>query len=156
MFGRIFSTITKKYWKYRQDIINNTRGDFRSITDKLKLLYIKRCDVFNNASLGTHIGFGAQFKSRPAFPHGLYGLVISHNAIVGKGVTIYHNVTIGEGKGGAPVIGDNVYIGTGTVIIGKVRIGNNVRIGAGTIVTCDIPDNATVVMETPRIIIRGE
>lgn len=28
----------KKYWKYRQDIINNTRGDFRSITDKLKLL----------------------------------------------------------------------------------------------------------------------
>lgn len=54
------------------------------------------------------------------------------------------------------MIGDNVYIGTGAVIIGKVRIGNNVRIGAGTIVNCDIPDNATVVMETPRIIIRGE
>lgn len=45
-------------------------------------------------------------------------------------------------------------IGTGAIVIGKVEIGNNVKIGAGCIVTTDIPDNTTVVMEKPRVLIR--
>ena len=45
-------------------------------------------------------------------------------------------------------------IGTGANIIGGITIGNNVKIGAGCIVTTDIPDNATVVMDHPRIIIQ--
>lgn len=53
---------------------------------------------------------------------------------------------------GAPKIGNNVLIGAGAIIIGKIEIGNDVKIGAGCIVTTDIPDNATVVMEKPRII----
>ena len=53
-------------------------------------------------------------------------------------------------KSGAPVIGDNVYIGAGAKIIGGVRIGNNVRIGAGCVVVEDVPDNCTVVMPKPR------
>lgn len=120
----------------------------------MKLLYIKRCDAFNNASLGTHLGFGAEFKSIPALPHGLYSIIISHNAKIGKNATIFHNVTIGEGKGGAPTIGDSVYIGAGAMVIGSVQIGNNVRIGAGCIVIHDVPDDATVVMQAPRIILR--
>lgn len=39
------------------------------------------------------------------------------------------------------IIKDNVYIGTGSVILPGVTIGNNVIIGAGSIVTKDIPDN---------------
>lgn len=45
-------------------------------------------------------------------------------------------------------------IGAGAKIIGGVRIGDNVKIGAGCIVTKDIPDNATVVMPHPRVIIQ--
>ena len=45
-------------------------------------------------------------------------------------------------------------IGAGAIIIGKIEIGNNVKIGARCIVTMDIPDNATVVMEKPRIIVK--
>lgn len=120
---------------------------------KLMLLYIKRCDAFNNASLGTHLGFGAKFSGMPNFPHGLYGIIVSHNAVIGKNVTIFHQVTIGEGTGGAPTIGDNVYIGAGAKIIGGIRIGNNVKIGAGCVVAQDVPDNATVVMQQPRIIL---
>ena len=44
-----------------------------------------------------------------------------------------------------PVIGDNVDIGTGAVILGGVHIGNNVRIGANAVVNKDIPDNCTAV-----------
>ena len=45
----------------------------------------------------------------------------------------------------APVIGDNVFIGTGAKIIGNITIGNNVLIGANAVVTKDVPDNCTVI-----------
>ena len=143
----------KKYWKYREIVVNFRGGVIRSIYCKFLLLYIKYNDAFNGASLGTHLGYGASFKSIPHFPHGLYGIIVSHNAIIGENVTIFHHVTIGE-KDGAPIIGDNVLIGTGAIILGNIIIGDNVKIGAGCIVTKNIPDNATVVMEAPRVILR--
>lgn len=69
---------------------------------------------------------------------------------------IYHQVTIGEGNSGAPIIGDNAIIGAGAKIVGKIEIGSNVKIGANCIVFKDIPDNSTVVMKAPRIIIKEE
>lgn len=69
-------------------------------------------------------------------------------------MTIYHQVTIGQGKDGAHKIGDDVQIGAGAIIIGNVVIGNRVKIGAGCVVTDSIPDGATVVMEKPRIILK--
>lgn len=56
--------------------------------------------------------------------------------------------------GGAPNIGDDCYIGAGAKIIGNINIGNNVRIGANCVVVEDIPDNCTVVMDKPRIILK--
>ena len=38
-------------------------------------------------------------------------------------------------------MGDNVWIGGGTVVVPGVTIGSNVVIGAGSVVTRDIPDN---------------
>lgn len=46
----------------------------------------------------------------------------------------------------APVkIGNNVFVGYGSVIMPGVTIGNKVIVGAGTIVSKDIPDNVVVV-----------
>lgn len=56
--------------------------------------------------------------------------------------------------GGAPTIGSNCLIGAGAKIIGNVHVGNNVRIGANAIVVDDVPDNCTVVMNKPRVIVR--
>lgn len=56
--------------------------------------------------------------------------------------------------GGAPRIGNNCLIGAGAKIIGNVYVGNHVRIGANAIVVDDIPDNCTVVMNKPRVIVR--
>lgn len=47
-----------------------------------------------------------------------------------------------------------MYICPGAKIIGDIKIGNNVRIGANCVVFEDIPDNATVVLPTPRILIK--
>ena len=62
---------------------------------------------------------------------------------------IIHNIL-----GGAPTIGNNCLIGAGAKIIGNVRVGDNVRIGANAIVVDDVPDNCTVVMNKPRVIVR--
>lgn len=96
------------------------------------------------------------FDSIPSLPHGLNGIIISHNARIGKNCTIYHQVTIGEGDDiidGAPQIGDNCYIGAGAKIFGNIVIGNNVKIGANCIVNKDVADNTTVVLDKPRYII---
>lgn len=63
-------------------------------------------------------------------------------------------MTIGAGKGGSPVIGDNVYVGAGAIIIGNVIVGNNVKIGAGDIVVENVPDGSTVVSQKSKIICR--
>lgn len=134
----------KNYWSRREKVIRGSKNPFSKLVNTFRLLYIKRCDAFNNASLGTHMGFGAKFEGIPKLPHGLYGIFVSHNAIIGKNCTIFHQVTIGEGKNGAPIIGDNVLIGAGAKIIGNVHIGNNAKIGVNAVIVHDVPDGAVV------------
>lgn len=55
-------------------------------------------------------------------------------------------------KIGLVEIGNNVFIGAGSIILPNVKIGNNVIIGAGSIVTKDIPDNSLVVGNPAKII----
>lgn len=144
----------EKYWRYRAIVVDPEKGS--RLGDMVRLYYIKRADAFNNASMGTHRNQGAVFAEPPRFPHGINGIIVSHNAVIGKNCTIFHQVTIGEGRGGAPVIGDNVLIGAGAKIIGGIRIGNNVKIGAGCVVMQDIPDHTTVLPAEPRLIMRKE
>ena len=107
---------------------------------------------------GSWIGIESKIEDVPVFPHGMYGIFVSDGAEIGKNAVIFQQVTIGSNtladsrKQGSPVIGDNVYIGSGAKIIGNIRIGNNVRIGANCIVVEDIEDNSVVVMNKPRII----
>lgn len=143
----------EKYWRYRAVVVDPKKGS--KIGDLFRLFYIKRADAFNNATMGTHRNYGARFATSPNLPHGINGIVISHNAVIGKNCTIFHQVTIGEGRNGAPTIGDNVLIGAGAKIIGDVRIGNNVKVGAGCVVAKDIPDGATVVMDNVRVVIKS-
>lgn len=50
------------------------------------------------------------------------------------------------------IIGDNVWIGGGVIILPGVTIGNNVVIGAGSVVTKDIPDNKIAYGNPCRIV----
>jgi acetyltransferase-like isoleucine patch superfamily enzyme len=53
----------------------------------------------------------------------------------------------------APIkVGNNVFIGTGVIILPGVKIGNNVVIGAGSIVTKNIDDNCVAAGVPARII----
>ena len=113
-------------------------------------------DAFNNASMGTDIGFEAVFETPPHLQHGLNGIIVSHYAHIGKNAWIAQQVTIGQAmdKNVAPSIGDNVIIGAGAKIIGDVTIGDNVTIGANAVVTHDVPDNSIIGRVPARIIKR--
>ncbi len=95
---------------------------------------------------GAFIPYTAKIGNNIKFPHGLFGIFISMGAEIGNNCTIFHHVTIGSSKGYSPKIGDKVFIGCNSCIIGKVIIGTNCQIGAGTTVAdAEIPDNSTVV-----------
>lgn len=132
------------YWKMRNVVISSRRG---GVLHRLKqyfyLFRIKRMDAFNNASMGTDIGFGAHFESPPHLQHGLNGIIVSHYAHIGKDAWIAQQVTIGQdiAQNVAPTLGNNVVIGAGAKIIGDVKIGNNVTIGANAVVVNDMPNN---------------
>ncbi len=136
---------TKK-WYHLYTMAGKNRGFIKTL---LTALYMKMAS--NN---GGYIGRETIIKGEPILPHGFHGIHISRGATIGTGVTIYQNVTIGAGKDGAPIIGNNVYIGAGAIIVGGGKIGNNVKIGAGAIVIGDVPDNCTVVSEKSKIIQR--
>lgn len=58
---------------------------------------------------------------------------------------------LGYTKIGRVIIGDNVFIGAGSIVLPGVTIGNNVVIGANSTVTKDIPDNSLVVGSPAKI-----
>lgn len=74
-------------------------------------------------------------------------IIINPAAKIGDNCTLYPGVLIGHKipGNGAATIGDNVFIGAGTKIIGPVKIGNNVTIGQNCVITKDIPNNSVVV-----------
>ena len=63
---------------------------------------------------------------------------------IGKNFTVRQFVTIGEHNGGRPIIGDNVTVNPGAVVVGPIRLGDGCTIGALSYVSHDVP-NGTVV-----------
>ena len=84
--------------------------------------------------------------------HAEGSLSIHPEAIIGKRLGVMHNVTIGTNMGpGAPIIGDDVFIGVNSTVLGPIRIGDRVRIAANTAVTTDVPSDSIVIGSPARI-----
>lgn len=66
--------------------------------------------------------------------------VIEHEVIIESGVHIAPHATIL----GNAFIGENSFIGAGSVVLQGVKVGRNCIIGAGSIILKDIPDNSIV------------
>ncbi len=76
------------------------------------------------------------------------GIVISGYARFGDNCRIRNGVVVGLAhvdEPCAPIIGNNVDIGAGAKVLGKINIGNHVVIGANAVVIRDVPDNSIAV-----------
>ncbi|SFN72536.1 transferase hexapeptide (six repeat-containing protein) [Chryseobacterium oleae] len=89
------------------------------------------------------------------------GIIIGHNVGFGAGTSLIsanhnHNDHSLHDECGPIVIGNNVFVGTNSVILPGVQIGDNVVIGAGSIVAKDIPSNSIAVGNPCKVIKQKE
>ena len=140
----------EKYWR-RRSIVINPDNKTNILLKLYYLYYIKRTDARHLCSFGTNINAGARFDTPPFLPHGPNGIIVGQDVKVGKGCIIYHQVTIAAGN---TEVGDGVELGAGAKVLPNVKIGNNARVGTNCVVVQDVPENATVVLHKPRVIIR--
>lgn len=68
---------------------------------------------------------------------------------MGENINIHKGVTIGNENRGkrkdAPVMGNNVWIGINSTIVGNVLIGDDVLIAPNTLVNFDVPNHSVVI-----------
>lgn len=127
---------------FAEAIIEGFYGGFfqyKSNAKKVSSLYISYLKNYNS-----FIGFNAKFKSPPITPHGLNGIHISENAVIGSNCIIFQQVTIGSNT----LKGSPHY--------GSPNIGDNCRIGANCVVVKDMPPNTVAVLSPTRFIMKEE
>lgn len=80
-------------------------------------------------------------------------IVVTGSAKIGKNCRIHVCTNIGRAPSkegtGAPVIGDNVYIGPGAKLFGNIQIGDNTAIGANAVVNSSFPEGNCTIAGVP-------
>jgi serine O-acetyltransferase len=91
----------------------------------------------------------------PGFFIGHVGHVYLGARRIGRNCSVAHNVTLGRGHSlgprCVPTVGDDVWIGTGAVVTGEIRIGDGVTIASGTILSRSVPDHSLVAGNPGRV-----
>jgi serine O-acetyltransferase len=103
---------------------------------------------------GVHISPLARIGPGLALPHPV-GIVLG-GTVIGEGVTIYQNVTIGQArrkdKAVFPRIGNDVTIYAGAVLVGDIEIGDGVVVGANAVVLASFPPNVRIAGNPAKLI----
>ena len=76
------------------------------------------------------------------------GIIVSGYARFGDNCRIRNGVVVGLRRVEepyAPVIGNNVDIGAGAKLLGRIKIGDNSIIGANAVVLDDVPENSIAI-----------
>jgi len=115
------------------------------------LIFNCHIDPETEIGKGTVLGYGGM------------GIVIHKRAKIGKYTVIAHQVTIGAKNPffskiictEVPTIGSNVYIGSGSKILGDIVIGDNVVIGVNSVVTKSVESNTIVAGVPAKVIKKG-
>ena len=107
-------------------------------------------------SRGVEIGENVNIlNSLIDFDHGF--LVSIGNNVTLTGVRVLAHdastqIPLGVSKVGRVIIGNDVFVGQGSIILPNTHIGNRVIVGAGSVVSRDIPDNSVAAGNPARVI----
>ena len=113
--------------------------------------------AFTTAPEGRLVIGDGVFVNQGVTIHAASSIAIGDDTMLGDLAAIYdtnfHEVGPGEGIGGAPVvIGRNVWIGRGAIVLPGVTIGNHSVIAAGAVVTRDVPAFSVAAGNPARVI----
>ncbi|GER59689.1 serine acetyltransferase [Patiriisocius marinus] len=113
------------------------------------VIHLKWIEILTGISIPYAASIGHSFYI------GHFGqIIINSKAIIGNNCNISQGVTIGvSGRGerrGVPIIGNNVYIGANTTVVGKIQVGDNAVLGANSLVHRDV-ENGTTVLGVPAV-----
>ena len=110
--------------------------------------------AFRVVSIALNCDLGAAKYIGLRLPHP-YGIVIHSGSSLGTNVTVRQHVTIGVRSDSdlrPPIVGDNVTIGAGAVVLGPITVGSGAVIGANAVVNRDVPAFAIAVGVPARVI----
>jgi serine O-acetyltransferase len=103
---------------------------------------------------GIELPYTAKVGRRVVFEH-QHGIVIHGNSVIGDDCVIRHGVTLGirrlDALDEAPVLGNEVDVGAGAKILGRVHIGDGAAIGANAVVLEDVPAGEVAVGIPARV-----
>ena len=95
----------------------------------------------------------------PGFFIGHAGMIFIGPTVIGRNFSVTHNVTIGLGHSeaarGYPVIGDDVWVGTGSVISGAIRVGDGATVANGTMLSRSVPPRSLSAGNPGRVVLQG-
>ena len=155
----------------QQEYNNTLTTDAGKISDLLDELIGSRGDnvwisapFFVDYGVNIYIGKNVEINMNCVFLD-CNKIVIGDNSGIGPGVHIYtvfhstkasertsENSTFWKSQTASVIIGNNVWIGGGCIILPGVTIGDNTTIGAGSVVTKSIPANVLAVGNPCRIL----
>ena len=85
-----------------------------------------------------------------------FNITVNDNAKIGANCNIHKGVLIGqENRGsrkGTPIIGNSVWLGINSAVVGSVSVGDDVLIAPNSFVNCDIPSHSIAIGNPCRII----
>ena len=122
--------LMQKFYAYRHHMVG------------IKLGFDIPCNVFGGGLKINHFGL----------------IVVNHNARIGEWCDIHQGVNIGQNieEDSVPMIGNNVYIGPGAKIFGKITIGDNTMIGANAVVCHSFEEGNCRIAGSPAKIISNK
>jgi serine O-acetyltransferase len=152
--GTVF--LTQGFWancvhrSFHALITSLPNGPLRSIAKTFGAFVQKAVEIVTGICIPnkTEIGGGLYLPR--------FGAIILSHGSIGENCTIEQNVTLGiAGRGeerGHPTIGNRVFIGAGSMIVGKITVGDDAYIFPGSVVTRPVPPRAVVMGYPARIV----
>lgn len=159
---KMFVTRDHFYMIHRYMTFLRKEEYYREKSQGNKNIFAKACEWFfarKKNLLGNRLGFYIKPNSLGSgtviYHHG--SVIINGGAKLGKNCRLHGNNCIGNNGQSheAPIIGNNVEIGFGAVIIGDVKIADNVKIGSGAVVVKDCLTEGATLVGVPAHIVKA-
>lgn len=102
-----------------------------------KILRRFMVEMYYNTQINPRIFTSKYAIASCRLPHP-FQIIVHGTAVLGERSTIFHGVTIGSnetpGAIGAAIIGNDVYLGCKSTILGEISVADGVKVGAHTLV----------------------